>query len=133
VNVVKNRELWRPLAPVVLAEHAKEYFALDVPSPFMLFAVAVPQAVRDRIPAVVHVDGSARPQTVGRDQNPPLYDLISRFRDLTGVPVLLNTSFNLAGEPIVCSPSDAIRTFKQSELDILTLGPFVVTKGPQLA
>lgn len=129
VNHIKHRELWRPLAPVVLAERAAEFFTPAVPSPFMLFAMQVRADKRDLVPAIVHVDGSARPQTVTRSQNAILYDLLTAFERQTGVPVLLNTSFNDAGEPIVCSPQDAIRTFLNTGLDILVLGNYVVRKS----
>jgi carbamoyltransferase len=128
VNRIKSREMWRPLAPVVLAERAAEFFSSNVHSPFMLFSSQVHLQKREIIPAVVHVDGSARPQTVTRHQNPALYDLISAFSKFTGVPVLLNTSFNRAGEPIVCTPEDAINVFLTTELDVLVLGDLVVRK-----
>jgi carbamoyltransferase len=128
VNLIKGRESWRPLSPVVLAERVSEFFALNIPSPFMLFAVQVRQEKRSLIKAVVHVDGSARPQTVTRDQNTRLYDLIDTFYRHTGIPVLLNTSFNAAGEPIVCTPKDAIRTFLATGLDLLVLGDFIVRR-----
>jgi carbamoyltransferase len=123
---VKHREPFRPFAPAVLAEHAAEYFVIDRPSPFMLFAV--PARRPHEIPAVVHVDGTARVQTVDRETNPEFYDLIAAFRDITGVPVILNTSFNLKGEPIVESPRDALRSFLASEMDALALGDAWVTK-----
>jgi carbamoyltransferase len=132
VNKIKRRELWRPLAPVVQAEKASEYFALRAPSPFMLFASQVRPDKRREIPAVVHVDGTARPQTVTHEQNPRLYDLISAFARETGTPVLLNTSFNAAGEPLVCTPEDAIRTFLTTDLDVLVLGDYVAWKSTSL-
>jgi len=128
VNRIKGRELWRPLAPVVLAERAAEFFELRPPSPFMLFASQVRAEKRQLIPAVIHIDGSARPQTVAREQNPRLYDLLSAFDRLTGVPVLLNTSLNASGEPMVCSPDHAIRTFVATGLDLLVLGNFLVRR-----
>jgi carbamoyltransferase len=128
VNRIKGRELWRPLSPVVLAQRASEFFTLSTPSPFMLFAVQVRQDKRSLIQAVVHVDGSARPQTVTRKQNYRLYELIDAFSRLSGVPVLLNTSFNAAGEPIVCTPGDALKTFLATGLDLLVLGDFVVKR-----
>jgi len=128
VNKIKGREPWRPLSPAVLAERAPEFFNLKAPSPFMLFATQVRPEARAIIPAVVHVDGSARPQTVTREQNPRLHELISVFSERTGVPVLLNTSFNAAGEPIVCTPRDAIKTFLATELDILVLGDYVAKR-----
>ena len=129
VNQLKGRERWRPLAPAVLAECASDFFELDTESPFMLFAVRVRPERRAVVPAIVHVDGTARPQTVTRQQNPRLYGLIESFRARTGVPVVLNTSFNAAGEPIVCTPDDAIRTFLATRLDALILGDFLVTRA----
>jgi carbamoyltransferase len=128
VNRIKRREHWRPLAPVVLEESAPDFFRMNTSSPFMLFAVQVRLEKRSIVPAVVHADGSARPQTVSHDQNPRLYDLIRAFRQQTGVPVLLNTSFNDADEPIVCTPQDAIRSFLAMELDMLVLGDYVVRR-----
>jgi carbamoyltransferase len=127
VNDIKRRERWRPLAPVVLAEYARQYFELEGPSEFMLFAAPVRHGKRGIIPGVVHVDGSARPQTVTRGQNARLYDLLAAFDRITSVPMLLNTSFNDASEPIVCRPTDAIRTFLATGLDALILEDFIVT------
>ena len=128
VNRVKGREKWRPLSPVVLAEKASEFFSLTAPSPFMLIASKVLPEKQALIPAVTHVDGSARAQTVTRSQNSRLYDLISAFSHHTGIPVLLNTSFNTADEPIVCTPVDAIKTFLMTDLDVLVLGDYIVRK-----
>jgi len=128
VNRIKGRELWRPLAPSVLAERASEFFDLRQPSPFMLFRTHVNPEKRSAVAAIVHVDGSARPQTVTKAQNSDFYDLIAAFSRRTGVPILLNTSFNTASEPIVCTPQDAIATFLASELDLLVLGDFLVEK-----
>jgi carbamoyltransferase len=133
VNHVKRRELWRPLAPVVTAERANEYFDLREPSPFMLFAAQVRPEVRDRVPAIVHVDGSARPQTVLRGQNERLHSLLREFERRTGVPVLLNTSFNDAGEPIVCTPTDAIRTFLATGMDVLVLEDLIVRRAASIS
>ena len=94
----------------------------------MLFATQVYPEKRSEVPAIVHVDGSARPQTVTRDQNSLLYDLLTAFAQRTGVPVLLNTSFNAAGEPIVCTPKDAIKTFLATGLDVLVLGDYVARR-----
>ena len=113
---------------VVLAEHASEFFTLKGPSPFMLFAAQVRPEKRSRVPAIVHVDGSARPQTLRRDQNPRLYNLLMAFQRQTDIPMLLNTSFNAAGEPIVCTPEDSIRSFLTTGLDLLVLGDFVVSR-----
>ena len=128
VNRVKRREMWRPLAPSVLSERAADYFVRVPPNAFMLFATQVTDLTREVAPAIVHVDGSARPQPVSRALNAPYYDLISAFNTLTGVPIVLNTSFNAAGEPIVCTPADALKTFFATELDLLAIGPFVVKK-----
>jgi carbamoyltransferase len=129
VNRVKRREMWRPLAPSVLAERASEFFVHVPPNAFMLFATQVTELCRELAPAIVHVDGSARPQPVTRELNAPYYDLISAFNDLTHVPIVLNTSFNAAGEPIVCTPQDAIRTFLSTDLDLLAIGPFIAKKA----
>ena len=128
VNRLKGREPWRPLAPSVLADRANDHFQLAGESPFMLFAADVRPQVRDNAPAIVHVDGTARPQTVRRDQNPLLHDLITQFERRTGVPLVLNTSFNAAGEPIVCTPADAVRTFLATGLDGLACGDFIVRR-----
>jgi carbamoyltransferase len=128
VNRIKRRELWRPLAPSVLADRAAEYFHLDGSSPFMLLAVPVRSEKRAVVSAITHVDGSARPQTVARDQNQRYYDLIAAFERETGVPMVLNTSFNDASEPIVCTPDEAIRTFLATDLDALVLGSSIALK-----
>jgi carbamoyltransferase len=128
VNRVKGREMWRPLAPSVLAEHADEWFEVVPPNAFMLFAVQATQLAKENAPAIVHVDGSARPQPVTRELNERYYDLIAAFHRLTGVPIVLNTSFNAAGEPIVCTPQDALRTFNNTDLDLLVMGPFIARK-----
>jgi carbamoyltransferase len=128
VNRAKRREMWRPLAPSVLAERAADYFEIVPPNAFMLFATQATELTRDVAPAIVHVDGSARPQPVTAELNPKFYNLISLFAALTGVPILLNTSFNAAGEPIVCTPADAVRTFLSTDLDLLAIGSFIVTK-----
>ena len=127
-NAVKFREWWRPFAPSMLAEVADEYIESATDSPFMILTAQVRPEKRTVIPAVTHVDGSARPQTVERDVNPLYWRLIREFGDLTGVPVIMNTSFNLRGEPIVCTPTDGIRTFFSSGMDALVIGTFVVEK-----
>jgi predicted NodU family carbamoyl transferase len=128
VNRLKGREAWRPLAPVVPAERASEYFNLKCPSPFMLLACGVREEVRTTIPGVTHIDGSARPQTVTRQQNPALYELLLAFERHAGVPILLNTSFNTAGEPVVCTPEEAIQTFLRAEFDALVLEDILVER-----
>jgi carbamoyltransferase len=127
-NAVKFREWWRPFAPSMLAETAAEYIESATDSPFMILTAQVRPEKRNVIPAVTHVDGSARPQTVERDVNPLYWKLICEFGSLTSVPVVMNTSFNLRGEPIVCTPTDAIRTFFSSGMDALAIGSFLVEK-----
>lgn len=125
---VKDRESFRPFAPSVLEERCSEWFDLDVPSPYMVLAAAVREQVRDRIPAVVHEDGTARIQTVSPAVNRPYHDLISAFAQRTGLPLLLNTSFNLRGEPIVCNPVQALDCFNRSGMDALVMGDCLVEK-----
>ena len=125
---VKHRELFRPFAPVVKLERAGDYFACGMASPYMLFVTEVKPEMRSTIPAVTHVDGTARVQTVTAELNPRLHALLDEFEKLTSVPVLLNTSFNDRGEPIVCSPRDAVRTFTSTKIDVLVLGPFLARK-----
>jgi carbamoyltransferase len=127
-QAVKNREPFRPFAPSLPAECAADYFVHIREAPFMLLAGPVRPERRAEIAAVVHVDGTARPQTVEREVNPRYYDLLQAFGKLTGVPVVLNTSFNVAGEPIVCTPEDALRCFYASGLDTLVVGEFAVKK-----
>jgi carbamoyltransferase len=98
----------------------------------MLFVFDVPADKTDRIPAVRHVDGTARIQTINRNQHPLYYDLLRAFQRRTGVPVLVNTSFNTRGEPIVCTPRDAVESFWTSPLDALVIGPFLLQKSPQV-
>jgi carbamoyltransferase len=130
---IKFREPFRPFAPSVLAEYAHEFFELPdttshMPSRFMLYVNNVRPEKREIIPAVTHIDGTSRLQVVHKEANPRYHQLISRFADQTGVPVLLNTSFNLKGEPIVNSPGDAYATFMSSGMDILVLGKLIVRK-----
>ncbi|MFN7975242.1 MAG: carbamoyltransferase C-terminal domain-containing protein [Acidobacteriota bacterium] len=126
---VKHRETFRPFAPIVPLERCAEFFDCDKPSPYMLFVTRVKPDKREVIPAVTHVDGTARVQTVTRAVNPRMVDLLGAFERITGVPVLLNTSFNDRGEPIVCSPRDAIRTFKSTRIDALVLGSHLALKS----
>ncbi|HLW68445.1 MAG TPA: carbamoyltransferase C-terminal domain-containing protein [Gemmataceae bacterium] len=128
LNEIKDREDFRPVAPVVMEEYAGEWFGAKGPSPFMLFIYDVPAHKADRIAAVRHVDGTARIQTINRDQNPLYYDLLAAFHQRTGVPVLVNTSFNTRGEPIVCTPRDAVESFWTSPLDALIIGSFLLEK-----
>jgi carbamoyltransferase len=127
-ETVKYREPFRPFAPSILIEHVNEYFKGAAPTPYMEKVFPVLENMRGLIPAVVHVDGSGRLQTVTKKQNALYYELIQEFKKITGIPVVLNTSFNLKGEPIVCSPTDALRTFFSSGLDALVLGPFLLEK-----
>jgi carbamoyltransferase len=119
---VKFREPYRPFAPSVLVEHVEEYFHFTGASPFMTVVCRVREEKKGEIPAVTHVDGTARIQTVSRGTNPRFWTLIDEFKALTGVPVVLNTSFNVRGEPIVCTPEDAVKCFLATELDYLILG-----------
>jgi carbamoyltransferase len=148
---IKFREGFRPFAPSVLRERVADYFELDCDSPYMLLVAPVRRerqvptrpedqglwgidklnVVRSDIPAVTHIDYSARIQTVDRDTNPDYYDLIKEFESLTGCSVLVNTSFNVRGEPIVCSPADAFQCFMRTHIDYLVLGPFLLTKAAQ--
>ena len=129
---IKFRESFRPFAPSVLEERASDYFELDVPSPYMLLVAQVRPTMR-HIPSVTHVDGSARIQTVNREDNPRYYDLIRRFEELTGCPVIINTSFNVRGEPIVCTPHDAYMCFMRTNMDVLVMDGFYLDKTSQPA
>jgi carbamoyltransferase len=129
-ETVKRRESFRPFAPAVLAEDATAYFDMTglQDSPFMLFAVPVLEHMKEVIPAVTHVDGTARIQTVSRKTNPRFWQLIAAFKELTGVSVLLNTSYNVKNEPIVCSPRDALTCFLSTNIDCAAIGDFFVQK-----
>jgi carbamoyltransferase len=127
---IKHREPFRPFAPAVLEERTGEYFDKSYPSPFMLLTYKVLPNKRDVIPAPTHVDGTGRLQTVRREQNERYYDLISAFAERTGVPVLLNTSFN-ENEPICLTPTQAVETFLRTRMDLLVLGNFVVSRDPE--
>lgn len=122
--LVKQREDFRPFAPTVLEEHYQEYFDTTQPSPYMSRIMPVKS---NKIPGVTHVDGTARIQTLNREQNPRYYDLINEFYKITGIPMVLNTSFNCK-EPIVETPEDAIRTFRRTELDLLVINDYIVRK-----
>lgn len=148
---IKFRESFRPFAPTVLREHVHEYFELDADSPYMLqvapvkeerqiamsdeqqnlFGIEKLNVPRSDIPAITHVDYSARVQTVRREDNPCYYDVIKAFQSLTGYPVVVNTSFNVRGEPIVQSPEDAYRCFMRTEMDFLVLGSYLLDKKDQ--
>ena len=129
---VKHREMFRPFAPVVCDDDADKYFDIDKPLPlptdFMLMVYPIKESFRDKIPAVTHVDGSGRLQTIRRKQNELYYDLIKKFGELSGVPILINTSFNIRGEPIVCTPEDAYRCMMGTGIDKLVLGNYLITR-----
>jgi carbamoyltransferase len=144
---IKYRESFRPFAPAILEERVKEYFDIDIPSPYMLMVMPVVEQkqlgremdaatagldklhiVRSDVPAVTHVDYSVRLQTVNRQRNGFFYDVVKSFHELTGCPMIVNTSFNLRGEPIICDHRDAYHCFVMSDIDILVLGSCVVTK-----
>ncbi|HYX41445.1 MAG TPA: carbamoyltransferase C-terminal domain-containing protein, partial [Pyrinomonadaceae bacterium] len=148
---IKFRESFRPFAPSVLRERVADYFEMDCDSPYMLLVAPVQQrhrismtdeeqklfgieklnVPRSTIPAITHVDYSARVQTVSRVDNPLYYDLIAAFERLTGCPVVVNTSFNVRGEPIVCAPEQAFTCFMRTEMDVLVLGDYVLDKRDQ--
>jgi len=148
---IKFRESFRPFAPVVLRECVQNYFEMDVDSPYMLLVAPVREHLRipmteeqqklfgieklniprSTIPAITHVDYSARVQTIRREDHPIYYDLIAAFNRLTGCPVLVNTSFNVRGEPIVCTPEDAYRCFMRTEMDYLVMGDVLLEKAAQ--
>ena len=130
-NRVKHREPFRPFAPVVLADQCSEYFDLDSESPYMLIATMVKDEAKPKIPAVTHVDGTARVQTVNAAQNGRLHALLQRFHSATGCAALINTSFNVRGEPIVCSVEDAVRCFMNTELDALVIDNALLLKTEQ--
>jgi carbamoyltransferase len=127
---IKFRESFRPFAPSVLEERVSDYFELGVPSPYMLLVAQVREEKRE-IPSVTHVDGSARIQTVSRKDNRLYYDLIKRFDEKTGCPVIINTSFNVRGEPIVCTPREAYTCFMRTNMDILVVDRFYLQKSDQ--
>jgi carbamoyltransferase len=132
LNELKDREDFRPVAPAVLEERLDDWFESAQPqpsAPFMLFIYDVKPGRAERIPAACHVDGTARVQTVNRASNPRYYDLLRAFERTTGVPVLINTSFNSRGQPIVCSPRDAIEAFYSTPLDALVIGSFLLQKA----
>jgi carbamoyltransferase len=148
---IKYRESFRPFAPAVMEEEANNYFQANIPSPYMLFVLPlqpehlhpIPPAFRNLpveeqlafprsiLPAVTHVDGSARIQTVNKKHHPVFHSLLSAFKERTGIPVLVNTSFNVRGEPVVCTPTDAWNCFMQTEMDLLVLGKYILKKELQ--
>ncbi|GCB44987.1 carbamoyltransferase C-terminal domain-containing protein [Streptomyces sp. NL15-2K] len=133
LNHVKGREEFRPVAPMVVAERAHELFAGPLPSPYMLFVHDVVREWRDRIPAVVHVDGTARIQTVEERQEPLVARMLRAFERRTGLPVVVNTSLNTAGRPMVDDPRDALECFGSAPVDLLAIGPYAVRRGRAFA
>jgi carbamoyltransferase len=129
VNRIKQRELWRPLAPAVLAEAAADWFEEAGPSPFMTLTLRFRPEVAQRVPGVVHVDGTARVQTVHAQSNPRFHALIREYQALSGLPMVINTSFNRRVEPIVCTPDEAIATFLATEMDAVVLGDHLLEKA----
>lgn len=126
---VKHRESFRPFAPVVTSDNQFEIFNLKQESPYMLFAASVNENFKSRIPSVTHVDGSARVQSISKEKDPLVFKILKEFEKISGVPVILNTSFNDNGEPIVESPEDAINTFLNTNIDILILENFIIEKA----
>lgn len=127
-NRVKHRESFRPYAPAILEEQVTQYFKAKQFSPFMLLSADVLEEKKKVIPAVTHIDGTARVQIVNKDVNPKFYKLIQAFETITGIPILINTSFNLKGEPVVCAPEDAIKDYLNTEMDCLVMGNIVLDK-----
>ena len=126
---IKFREWFRPLAPIIIEEETSNYFEIDRQSPFMMFATKVRSEKISLIPAVVHVDNSARIQTVRKNQEERLYSLLKEFQILTGIPILVNTSFNRKDEPIVETPKDAIKSFLLMNLDALVIDKYLLVKS----
>jgi len=124
---IKRRESFRPFAPSILREAVAEWFETDDDVPFMMKVFQIRSKYRDMIPAVIHVDGTGRLQTVHKETNPRYYRLIEHFRDLTGIPLVLNTSFN-ENEPVVCYPEEALDCFLRTEMDALGLGNFFIER-----
>jgi len=125
---IKRREPFRPFAPSILLERVGEYFERDYPDPFMIKVYSIRPEKRAEIPAVTHVDGTGRLQTVKKEDNPLYWQLIKEFENLTGVPVVLNTSFN-ENEPIVCTPQEALDCFLRTKMDVLVLGPYMIIRN----
>jgi len=124
---IKRRESFRPFAPSILREHVKDWFANDDEVPFMMKVYQIKHEKRNEIPAVTHVDGSGRLQTVYKDTNDKYYNLIKEFYNITNIPILLNTSFN-ENEPIVSSPQEALDCFLRTKMDILALGNYLIQR-----
>ncbi len=127
-KIIKYRESWRPFCPSVLEEQVKKYFLKSYESKFMTISFEAKKKLKKIAPAIVHIDNTCRIQSVQKINNSRFYKLINEFFEITKVPMLLNTSFNVKGEPIVCSPNDAIRTFYSTGLDELIINNFVIKK-----
>jgi len=125
---IKKREWFRPFAPAILLENLGEYFEKDYPEPFMLKVYQFKEDKKKIVPAVTHIDGTGRLQTVTKDENPLFWQLIREFEKITGVPILLNTSFN-ENEPIVCKPQEALDCFLRTKMDVLVMGNYCITKS----
>ncbi|NDK07664.1 hypothetical protein EOM39_00285 [Candidatus Gracilibacteria bacterium] len=128
VNDIKLRERWRPLAPIILEENIKDYFETDYSSPYMTFTGVVKESKRKEIPSVVHIDGTARYQTINKNCNERLYLVMKKFYNLSKTPVIMNTSFNSAGEPIIENPEQAVEMFLSTDIDYLVIGDYVLSK-----
>ncbi len=127
-EIIKYREIWRPFTPSMTEEGAKMYFDHYTHAPFMIMTFRANRKAEEEIPAVVHIDKTSRPQIVNPDRNPRYAKMIEEFKKITGIPVVLNTSYNIKGEPIVCTPQDAIRTFFATGLDVLAIGNCIIEK-----
>jgi carbamoyltransferase len=124
---IKHRERFRPFAPCILEEYVSEYFDIDIPSPYMLLVAPVKKP--EKIPSVTHVDGTGRLQTVSHDTNPLYYNLIKEFYKITSVPVLINTSMNVRGEPIVNTPEQAYNMIVKTEMDYIVMGNNIISRA----
>ena len=125
---IKHREYWRPFAGIILEEHLTDYFNEDFNSPYMLYSLTVKEGKEEELGAITHKDGTCRIQTVNDTMNERVTTLLNKFKQVTGIPAILNTSFNDNGEPIVESPQDAVRSFQNMDIDYLVIGNFVVRK-----
>jgi carbamoyltransferase len=128
VNKIKGREWWRPLAPSLLSESKKDYFIDPTDHEFMILMFKISEGLKERVPVVYHVDGTARPQTVNKEQNKTWYQMIKAFGEETGENLIVNTSFNLAGEPLVETPKDALRSFAVGGFDALYMQGYLIKK-----
>jgi carbamoyltransferase len=125
---IKFREKWRPFCPSILAERAPEFINTKHNSDYMTFSFIVDKKWAEKVPEIIHVDGSARPQTVRKDTNPKFHKLITEFNNITSLPIVLNTSLNRRGEPMICSPEEAVQMFYQCGLEVLVMGNYLIKK-----